>query len=173
MRVVGVQLPIDRFQLPIGESYLRFSKGNKDNPFVSDPGNYLHYGAALVFQWNLDFVPAYARVMQAEAQLQEVMALDRQALGGVAAEVESAYAEVIDWRKRYHAFHKAERYAKKWLATVQQAIDIGTMEEKDLIDPARKYAEHRYNRLNATMEYNVALAKLAKVTGWDSIAPGG
>ena len=45
--------------------------------------------------------------------------------------------------------------------------------ERDLIDPARKYAEHRYNRLNATMEYNLALSKLAKATGWDSIAPEG
>ncbi len=143
------------------------------NPFVTDPGNYLHYGVGLVFQWNLDFVPAYARVMQAQAQLQEVEALDRKALGGVAAEVEEAYANVVDWRKRYNAYRKAERYAKKWLATVQQAIDVGTMEEKDLTEPARKYAEHRYNRLNATMEYNVALAKLAKVTGWDAIAPGG
>ncbi len=143
------------------------------NPYVTDPGNYLHYGVALVFQWNLDFVPAYARVMQAEAQLQEVMALDRKALGGVAAEVEQAYADAVDWRKRYDAFRKAERYAKKWLVTVQTAIDVGTMDEKDLVDPARKYAEHLYNRLNATMEYNLAMSRLAKVTGWDAIAPDG
>src|SRR5947207_2206753 len=90
------------------------------NPFVTDPGNYLHYGFGVVFGWNLDFVPAYARVMQAQAQLEEVMALDRKALGGVAAEVEEAYAQVNDWRKRYNAFRKAERYAKKWLAMVQQ-----------------------------------------------------
>ena len=146
---------------------------NQINPFVTDPGNYLHYGFALVFQWNLDFVPAYARVMQAEAQLQEVMALDRKALGGVAAEVEQAYADVVDWKTRYNAFRKAERYATKWLVTVQTAIDVGTMDEKDLVDPARKYAEHLYNRLNATMEYNLALSRLATTTGWDAIAPDG
>jgi hypothetical protein len=35
------------------------------------------------------------------------------------------------------------------------------MEDNDLIDPAKAYALHRYNVLNATMEYNLAIAKLA------------
>ncbi len=30
------------------------------NPFVNDPANYFHYGAAIVFQWNLDFLPKSA-----------------------------------------------------------------------------------------------------------------
>jgi outer membrane protein TolC len=143
------------------------------NPFVSDPGNYFHYGAALVAQWKLDFLPQAARIAQAEAQLEEVVALDRKALGGVAAQVEEAYAEVVDWQTRLAAYTKASRYARQWLATVKQSIDIGTSEDRELIEPARAYAEHRYNVLNATMEYNLALAKLAKATGWDAIAPGG
>ncbi len=140
------------------------------NPFVSDGGNYVHYGAAVVFQWQLDFAPGYARVKQAEADLAEMLALDKKALGGVAAQVEEAYAEAKHWKKRYDAYLKAERYARKWLSTVQQAIDIGTMEERDLVDPAKSYAEHRYNSLNATMEYRLAVAKLAKATGWDAVA---
>ncbi|MBI4950569.1 MAG: TolC family protein [Myxococcales bacterium] len=140
------------------------------NPFTGDP-NYFHYGAGLVFQWKLDVVPQVARVEFAEAQLREMMALDRKALGGVAAEVEQAYAEVVDWGKRLGAYRKAAKYAKRWLVTVQQAIDVGTMEEKELLDPAKAYLEHRYNALNATMEYNLAMARLAKATGWDAIAP--
>jgi outer membrane protein TolC len=143
------------------------------NPYVSDGGNYFHYSAAIVFQWRLDFAPAIARIAFAEAQLQEVMALDRQALGGVAAEVEEAYATVVDWKKRLAAYRKAERYSRKWFVTVQQGIDIGTIDEDELLDPAKRYAEHRYNVLKATMEYNLAMSKLAKATGWDAIAPGG
>ncbi len=146
---------------------------NQINPFVKDSGNYFHYGAAIVFQWRLDFVPGIARIAYAEAQLQEVMALDRKALGGVAAEVEEAYAEVVDWKKRLAAYRKAEQYSRKWFVTVTQAIDIGTLDEDELLDPAKRYAEHRYNVLKATMEYNMAMAKLAKATGWDAIAPGG
>ena len=70
------------------------------NPYVADPGNFFHYGAALVFQWKLDFPAQAARIRYAEAQLEEVRAQQRFALGGVGAEVEVAYAEVLDWKKR-------------------------------------------------------------------------
>jgi outer membrane protein TolC len=143
------------------------------NPFVSDPGNYFHYGAALVFQWRLDVLPQMARVRFAEAQLEEVRAQERLALGGVGAEVELAYAEVIDWKKRVDAYTKAVRFAKQWLVMVQQGIDVGTLPDKDILDPAKAYATNRFNLLNATMELDVAMAKLAKATGWDALAPDG
>lgn len=146
---------------------------NQINPFVSSDANYFHYGAALVFQWKLDVVPQWARLKQAQAQLDEVQALDRKALTGVGAEVEEAYAEVIDWQSRLETYRTAVKYAKRWLATVQQAIDVGTLEDKEIIDPARAYAEQRYNVLRASMELDLAWSKLAKVTGWDALAPEG
>jgi outer membrane protein TolC len=143
------------------------------NPFVTDPGNYIHYGAGLVFQWNLDVLPQSARVRHAEAQLEEMRATQRYALGGVGTEVEVAYAEVVDWKKRVEAYSKAVGYAKKWLITVQQNIDVGTAEDKDVLDPAKAYATNKYAMMNATMELDLAMSRLAKVTGWDAIAPDG
>ena len=143
------------------------------NPFVSDPGNYFHYGAALVFQWKLDLLPQAARIRFAEAQLEEVRAQQRYALGGVGAEVEVAYNEAVDWQRRVEAYEKAVRYAKRWLVTVQSGIDVGTMAEKELLEPAKAYATNRYNLLNATMELDMAMSTLAKTTGWDAIAPDG
>src|SRR6185369_15732143 len=143
------------------------------NPYVSDPGNYFHYGAALVFQWKLDFPAQLARIRYAEAQLEEVRALQRLALGGAGAEVEAAYAEVVDWKKRADAYAKAVGTAKKWLIMVQQGIDVGTTPEKDLLEPAKAYATNRFNQLNAVMELDMAMSRLAKATGWDSIAPDG
>ncbi len=83
------------------------------NPFVSDGGNYFHYGVALVAQWKLDIVPRVARIQQAEAQLEEVMALDRKALGGIAAEVEEAYAEAVDWQRRLEVNERARKNPKR------------------------------------------------------------
>lgn len=143
------------------------------NPFVNDPANYFHYGAALVFQWNLDFLSRAAQLRQAEAQLDAMRATARFANGGIAFEVESAYHEVVDWKKRLVAFETSVSRAKKWLIVVQQGIDIGTTEDKDLIDPAKAYAMGRFHVLEATMELDVAMCKLAHVTGWDAIAPGG
>ena len=68
---------------------------------------------------------------------------------------------------------KSVGYAKKWLIRVQQGIDVGTIEDKELLEPAKAYALGRFNVLNATMELDLAMAKLARVTGWDAIAPEG
>ncbi|WP_437614858.1 TolC family protein [Sorangium sp. So ce834] len=143
------------------------------NPFTSDPGNYFHYGAALVLQWKLDLLPQSARIRFAEAQLEEMAATQRFAMGGVATEVETAYAEVVEAQKRLDAYTKAAKYGKRWLVMVQQGIDVGTMAEKDLIDPAKAYATNRFSQLNATMELDMAMSRLAKATGWDAIAPDG
>jgi outer membrane protein TolC len=143
------------------------------NPYVVDPGNFFHYGAALVFSWKLDFPAQWARVKYAEAQLEEVRAMQRYALGGVGVEVETAYAEVVDWKKRVEIFARTVKAAKQWLVRVQQNIDVGTMEEKDLAEPARLYATNKFNHLNAVMELDLAMSRLAKATGWDAIAPDG
>jgi outer membrane protein TolC len=143
------------------------------NPYVVDPGNYFHYGAALVFQWKLDVLPTLARIRFAEAQLDEVRAQQRFALGGVGAEVEQAYAEVVDWTRRVSIYAKAVSNAKKWLITVQSGIDMGTIADKELLEPAKAFAQNRFNQLNAVMELDLAMARLAKATGWDAIAPDG
>lgn len=143
------------------------------DPFAYDPANYFRYGVGLVFQWNLDFVPKVARLRQAKSDLAEVGALRRLATNGVGAEVEATYAEVQDWQRRREAYARSVGYAKKWLIRVQQGIDVGTIEDKELLEPAKAYALGRFNLLNATMELNVAMAKLARATGWDAIAPDG
>jgi outer membrane protein TolC len=143
------------------------------NPYVVDPGNFFHYGAALVFQWKLDFPAQVARIHYAEAQLEETRAQQRFALGGVGAEVEIAYAEVVDWKHRAEAYAKAVKTAKRWLVMVQEGIDIGTLDEKDLLDPAKAYSLNKFNQLNAVMELDMAMSRLAKATGWDAIAPDG
>jgi outer membrane protein TolC len=143
------------------------------NPYVVDPGNYFHFAAGLVFQWNLDFPAQSMRIRYAEAQLEEVRAQQRFVLGGTAVEVEAAYAEVVDWKKRVDAYSKASKTAKKWLVSVEQAIDVGTTSEKDLLEPAKAYALNRFNQLNAVMELDMAMSRLAKATAWDAIAPDG
>src|SRR6185312_1499824 len=97
----------------------------------------------------------------------------RYALGGIGTEVEVAYAEVVDWKKRLDAYSKAAKTAKRWLVMVQEGIDIGTVEEKDLLDPAKAWALNKFNQMNAVMELDLAMSRLAKATGWDAIAPDG
>lgn len=141
------------------------------NPFVRDDANYVRYGIGLVLNWKLDLLPQAARVAQAQAQLEEIRATERFALGGVGVEVETAFAETSDAAVRLSAYSEATRYAKQWLVKVQQGIDVGTFEDEDIVDPAKEYALKRFLQMSATLDYNMALAKLALATGWSAVAP--
>jgi outer membrane protein TolC len=141
------------------------------NPFVRDDANFLRYGFALVFRWQLDLVPGVARVKQAQAQLEELRQTERYALGGVGVEVETAYAQIVDATAREHAYGLAERTAKQWMIAIQQGIEVGTKEESDLVDPARQYALQRFSHLQAMMDVNLAWAQMAVVTGDEQFAP--
>ncbi len=146
---------------------------DQSSPFIVDPGNFFRYGAGIVFQWSLDFAPQVARLDQAKADLEEMKAIARFADEGVAAEVRVAYAEVVDWTQRLEAHRKSVQAAKRWLVYVQSGLDVGTIEDKELLEPAKAYAFGRFAVMNATMELDLALAKLAKACGWDTIAPTG
>lgn len=146
---------------------------DQTSPFVTDPANFFRYSAGLLFQWNLDFVPQVARLDQAKANLEEMHAIAALAEGGVGAEIRVAHAEAVDWEKRLVAYKASVRSAKKWLIYVQQGIDVGTVEEKELLEPAKAFALGRFNVMNATMELDLALAKLGRACGTDAIAPPG
>lgn len=140
------------------------------NPFVRDDANYLRYGIALGLQWKLDFPAGAARVRQADAQLDETRHLYRYALGGIATEVEKAWSEAVESRKKADAYQRASKFARQWLIKIVQGIDIGASEERELVDPARQYALQRFNYLSALMDLNMAMANLAEKAGWDAIA---
>lgn len=160
------------FGLALSARYSRAPEvTNQINPYVSDSANRFHYGAALALKWKLDFLPQSARVAQARAQLEEIRATERFALGGVGTEVEQAFAEATDAAKRVNAYTRAQSYARQWLIKVQQGIDVGTFDDEDIVSPAKEYALKRFAQMSATYDYNIAIAKLSQVTGWDAIAP--
>lgn len=143
---------------------------DQTNAFVIDNTNYLRYGFGIVFRWNLDLLPAAARVRAAEAQLAEMRDTEKFALGGVGVEVENAYGIAKDAATREKFYGQAEALAKKWVATISAAIAIGTREDKDVIDPLRSYLTNRYNHLQAIMDLDVAVSSLSLATGDESFA---
>ena len=141
------------------------------NPFVRDPGNYHYYGFSSGLRWKLDLLPQAARLRQARADLDQMRATERYALGAVGVDVEQAFEEASDAERRVEAYGQATRYARQWLVKVQQGIDVGTSEEEDIVDPAKEYALKRFALMSATLDYNVAMARLALATGWEEVAP--
>lgn len=139
--------------------------------WIGDPFN--RFGASFGFgvEWGLDLLPKHARVMQAESELEEARALERLALGGVAVEVENAYAAVVEAKTREENYERAEHRSKRWISVTQDAIDLGTKDERFLIEPLRAFVFARASHAQALMDLHVTMSELARVSGWDAIAP--
>lgn len=133
-------------------------------------GNRFGYTIGFGIDWGLDILPKQARIHQAEAELEETRALERYALGGAAVEVEQAYAAVVEAKTREETWEQAEHRSKRWISIVQDAVDLGTKDERFLIEPLRAYVTARANHSQAIMDVYVTLADLARVTGWDQVA---
>jgi outer membrane protein TolC len=138
---------------------------------TSDFANRFGYSIGFGVEWGLDLLPKHARVMQAESELEEARALERLALGGVGVEVENAYASVVEAKTREENWDRAEHRSKRWISSTQDAIDLGTKDERYLIEPLRAFVYARANHAQSLMDLHVTLSELARVTGWDAIAP--
>ena len=68
---------------------------------------------------------------------------------------------------------KAEHLSKQWISTVEDHIDLGTMDERALLEPLRNYAIARLNHLHALWDYNMMLSTLAQASGWDTASADG
>ncbi len=147
------------------------SAGRQDNPWISDPYNRFGFAVALGVKWNFDFLANAARVAMAESQLEETRALERLALGGATTEVETAYATAVEAKAREESLDRAEKTARKWIASVQNSIELGSLTEQALTEPLRAYANVTVQHLIALMDLNNAMSALALASGWDGAAP--
>jgi outer membrane protein TolC len=162
------------FGLGLGADYaLSPNATQQNNAWAWDQFNHFWYWIGLGLKWNLDLLPQSARTEQAESQLEETRALERLALGNAEYEVEKAYADAVEAKGREEAWERAEHLAKQWIVTVQDHIDLGTSDERALLEPLRAYGNARVAHLYALMDLNVTMSNLALVSGWDGAAPTG
>lgn len=145
----------------------------QNNFFAANNFNFFGYGIAIGARWSLDLPTNAARVAQSESRLEETRALERLALGGIGVEVENGYASAVEAKTREERWDHAEHLARQWIATVESEIDLGTKDERALIEPLRAYVGARIEHLRSLNDLNVNLSDLARVSGWDSAAPTG
>jgi multidrug efflux system outer membrane protein len=156
----------------LGTDYTRAPGATtQSTTWAVDPFNHFYYSVGFGARWTLDLLPGVARVAEAESQLEETRALERFALGGLAVEVESAYAAVVEARAREESWARAEHKAKHWISNVQAQIDLGTQDEKALSEALRAYINARAQHLLAIMDANLTQSQLALASGLDSAAP--
>jgi multidrug efflux system outer membrane protein len=162
------------FVLGVGADFLSTpSAVPQQNLWANDPYNHFYYYFGFGLKWSLDLLPQAARTQQAEAQLEETRALERLSLDNAMFEVEKAYADAVEAKTREETWDKAEHETKEWISIVQDHIDLGTWDERALMEPLRAYGNARVQHLYSLMDYNIAMSNLALASGWDSAAPSG
>lgn len=142
-----------------------------ENPYIQDRANGQALGFGLVLRWNLDFVGQTFRMRRAEAQLEQVREQARLARAGIELEVELAYEAWLDAQRREEAWAEGERQTRAWVVTATQAMDIGTVPARDLMDALRGYFQARFEHLRTVQQLNTALADLERVTGSQVFPP--
>ncbi|MBN2527135.1 MAG: TolC family protein [Deltaproteobacteria bacterium] len=137
-------------------------------PFLYENGyNYGSYvpAMALVMTYPLDFGKDINRLKKMKAELSALVLDQKQAIEGIMLEVETVYEELSITHNAIDALNRSKRLARGWmLAAVQNhATGIGT--SKDVKDALKEYFGIMAQIHQKIAAYNIAFAKLEKVTG--------
>jgi outer membrane protein TolC len=141
------------------------------NAYFNDPFHTLGAGIAAGFHMPLDLGVKNAHAAKLHAEAKEAEQKRREALGGIAFEVEKANTELIEAGKRTKVMQKGEKAGRQWIAAVAQNIAVGVSEAKDFSDALLAFFQARVRFLQSTYDYNVAAAALTRATGTDVTAP--
>lgn len=165
-----------RRQLPdlviVGTARLAYASSidNPENAFANDPFNSTVAGVAAALRMPLDIGVRNARAARVAAEAEEAALRRREALGGIAFEVQRAHAELTEAQARAQALERGERAGKAWVSTVAQNFTVGLAEARDFIDALVAYFTARIGALQAAHDANLAAAALTRATGGDVAA---
>jgi outer membrane protein TolC len=141
------------------------SVDNPVNAFANDPFNTLSAGLAAAIRMPLDLGVRNARAARLRAEADETALRRREALAGVAFEVQRAYGELTEALERLQAVRAGERAAKSWITAVTVNFTSGLAETKDFTDALVAFFQFQLHAHQAAFDLNVAAASLSRATG--------
>ncbi|HTQ04620.1 MAG TPA: TolC family protein [Polyangiaceae bacterium] len=139
--------------------------------FAYDPFNLTTGYAALVLRWNIEPGTQFARLAQANAQVErgrDLLAAARRA-GDFA--VLQAYSRAVEAKSRLDSANTGEKSARGWVASVMQADAIGTVSSRDMADAYLAYFTLHSRVLQSTYDYNLAILALRRAIGESTLPP--
>ena len=140
------------------------------NSYYNDPFHSLGAGIAAGFRMPLDLGVKGARAAKLHAEAKEAEQKQREALNGIAFEVEKAHTELMEAGKRTKVMQKGEKAGRQWIAAVAQNIAVGVSEAKDFSDALAAFFQARVRYLQSMYDFNIAAAALTRATGTDVTA---
>lgn len=136
-----------------------------DNPYVYDPFNHAGLTPVVGLKWDLAFDVVPAKVAQAQAELDALLAKKRFALQGIPFEVAEAYTKMQAYHKAQQELASGAAAARRWMVASYADFNAG-LEKADRVSEALKtYATTQAEYLLTVNDYNMYVVELAKVTG--------
>jgi outer membrane protein TolC len=143
---------------------LATSVDNPENAFLNHP-NALGAGFALVIRYNLDVPQRLANRSKAVADDRVAIARRQQALGGIYIEIQNDWLDARAAREKSDLLGHSEKIARGWYNSVDQNLQVGVAESRDLVEAARNYVELRMRHLQSIMDVNMAMTTLKQAAG--------
>lgn len=136
-----------------------------DNPYIYDPFN--HYGVTPVvgLKWDLAFDVVPARVAQAQAELDALLAKNRFALAGIPFEVAQNYTQMHAYYSAQQDLAKGAADARRWMVASYADFNAGLEKADRVSDALKLYATSQADYLQTVNDYNMYVAQMATVTG--------
>ncbi len=152
--------------LATGVSFARApNRDEQENPFAFDELNFLRPLAAVGLRWDLGFLRARAVVAESRAELERLRARQREAAGGLALEIRTAYAEVERARGALTVSEEGRKAGRGLLLLSVANYDLGIGDARDLFEALGGHAESSAEALRAVHDYDIAVAELGKAVG--------
>jgi outer membrane protein len=148
------------------------------NPFASEQFNYLRGpGGVLGIRWPLNFHLTEARVSAAQAEVEKLHAESRRARSGLELELQEAYYGVTQSRESLEVLEDGRKAGRAILTLSVTNFDIGIGDASEILQALGNYARVSSSYYDSVRQYDMALAKLTRVTGeevmvLDGILPG-
>jgi len=140
------------------------------NSYYNDPFHSLGAGIAAGFRMPLDLGVKNARAAKLRAEAEEAEQKRREALSGIAFEVEKAHMEMKEAEERMKVVQKGEKAGRQWIAAIAQNLAVGLAEAKDFSDALLAFFQARVRYAQSIYDYNLAAAALTRATGTDVTA---
>ncbi len=152
-----------------GKISYNFAKDRFDprNPFVYNPFNYFRPGIVLGFNLNLNFLQTRDKVRVAQAEYRLLAQKENLLEHGIKLEIQKTYTEALRAQANLQDSRRALRSSDNWLRATTMTWDIGVGDVGDLIDAYKANGVMKTEHLKNIFDFNVAIARLSKVTGRD------
>ncbi len=136
-----------------------------DNPYIHQPLNNVYATPVIGLQWEFNPGVHRARVSEAEAQMQEVVAKAQLARQGIPFQVAEAYHQSVGLDRQIEALARTRDNSRRWMISSFMDFQAGLIDGGKLAASVRANTEAQADYFRAINDFNMSVAQLAVATG--------